>query len=656
MKLLKLALENFQGIRNFTFSPEGKNAFIYGTNASGKTTLYNAYTWLLFDKASTGAVNFYPETRDENGEVIHFIDHSVTGVFVLESGNSLELKKILSEDWTQKRGSDIKTFSGRKFAYYVDTLPVTKAQYDAKVSEILPPFLLAVLTQPFYFPETMRWQDRRAMLLQLFACSTEEGILYSDSSLAELLVALRKPDGTLHKVADFKAAQEVKAASLNKEINPLPSRIDEAERAKAQNIIYTADEANKVLAACADYRKQINEQISLISGNSGDEEIKREINRLTTEKQRLQLEHNQNNYQVESENKSKITKVSNDIDAARRSLDNLNRLLLAAQRNLSALETRRTTMYEKYRSIENKVWDGEKVCPACGQVLPDDQVEAAVAKFNQGKSDELETVRSDMINTCSKTMIEEARKVIENTETDVEKAKADLYYLNETHRALIEGHSAVTYIVLSFENTDECKDVTAQLDALYKKLSEGGESAAQQKAALQAEFTALDAKENEARVALMQISNTERQNKRIEELKAQSAQLAKEYEATQKLIYLCDQFTRVRAKFIDDEVNSQFTDVRFVMFKVQVNGGIQDLCDAFVRNSDGSWSSFSEANNAARINAGLEIIDVISRKVGKSLPIFIDNAESVVRVNTIAAQMFLLIVSAADEKLRIETY
>lgn len=652
MKLLKLTLENFQGIRNFTFSPEGKNAFVYGTNASGKTTLYNAYTWLLFDKASTGAVNFYPETRDENGEVIHFIDHSVTGVFVLESGNSLELKKILSEDWTQKRGSDIKTFSGRKFAYYVDTLPVTKAQFDAKVSEILPPNLLAVLTQPFYFPETMLRQDRRTMLLQLFASSTEEGILYSDSSLAELLVALRKPDGTLHKVTDFKAAQEVKAASLNKEILPLPSRIDEAERAKAQNIMYTIDEANKVLAACADYRKQINEQISLISGNSGDEEIKREINRLTTEKQRLQLEHNQNNYQIESESKSKITKVSNDIGEAQRALENLGRLLLAAQRNVSALESRRSILAAKYSEIDKKTWNGDATCPACGQTLPADQVEEAVAKFNKGKSDELEAVRKEITESCSKAMIEEARKVVADAESDLEHMKTNINTLNASLAELRRESPLTT----PFESTDECKSLTADINVLHTKLAAGGESTTQQKAALQAEFTVLDAKENEARVALMQISNTERQNKRIEELKAQSAQLAKEYEATQKLIYLCDQFTRVRAKFIDDEVNSQFTDVRFVMFKVQVNGGIQDLCDAFVRNGDGSWSSFSEANNAARINAGLEIIDAISRKLGKSLPIFIDNAESVVRVNPISAQMFLLIVSGNDEKLRVETY
>ena len=49
MKLLKLILENFQGIKQFEFISGGSNAAVHGDNATGKTTIPNALTWLLFD-------------------------------------------------------------------------------------------------------------------------------------------------------------------------------------------------------------------------------------------------------------------------------------------------------------------------------------------------------------------------------------------------------------------------------------------------------------------------------------------------------------------------------------------------------------------------------------------------------------------------------
>jgi hypothetical protein len=71
--------------------------------------------------------------------------------------------------------------------------------------------------------------------------------------------------------------------------------------------------------------------------------------------------------------------------------------------------------------------------------------------------------------------------------------------------------------------------------------------------------------------------------------------------------------------------------------------------------SDGGRAvPFAFANNAARINAGLEIIGVLSKHWGLSMPVCVDNAESVTRLIDMDTQVIRLVVSAPDATLRLE--
>ncbi len=93
MRLLTLDLENFQGLKAVSFAFGGKNASIFGNNATGKTTVFNALTWLLFDKASTAAKNFTPKTKGPC-EDVHYLDHAVEAQFRLANGHVLTLRKV----------------------------------------------------------------------------------------------------------------------------------------------------------------------------------------------------------------------------------------------------------------------------------------------------------------------------------------------------------------------------------------------------------------------------------------------------------------------------------------------------------------------------------------------------------------------------------
>ena len=86
MKLNSMRIENFKGIAAFEFTPGGEDTVVYGDNATGKTTLVDAFLWLLFDKDSSGTKDFNIKTLDANGQAAQAIDHSVEAVFLLDDG------------------------------------------------------------------------------------------------------------------------------------------------------------------------------------------------------------------------------------------------------------------------------------------------------------------------------------------------------------------------------------------------------------------------------------------------------------------------------------------------------------------------------------------------------------------------------------------
>ena len=150
-----------------------------------------------------------------------------------------------------------------------------------------------------------------------------------------------------------------------------------------------------------------------------------------------------------------------------------------------------------------------------------------------------------------------------------------------------------------------------------------------------------------------QLAMIKRQDARIEELEKKERELAVKYEQLQKGLYLCEQFVKAKTKLLDEKINSRFKTLRFRLFIEQQNGGITDDCEALIPCKNG-LVPFKSANNAARINAGLELIDTLANYYGVELPVFIDNAESVTKLQHTKAQVIRLVVSESDKTLRFE--
>lgn len=148
--ILRLTLLNFKGIRSLTVDFDEHETNIYGANAAGKTTVFDAFRWVLFGKDCNDRKDFNIKTIGADGKPIERLPHEVTADLVVD-GEQITLKKCYVEKWTKKRGSAVETFSGHAVECYYNDVPYSVKEYEAKVSEICDEQVFKLITNPLFF-------------------------------------------------------------------------------------------------------------------------------------------------------------------------------------------------------------------------------------------------------------------------------------------------------------------------------------------------------------------------------------------------------------------------------------------------------------------------------------------------------------------------
>ena len=105
---------------------------------------------------------------------------------------------------------------------------------------------------------------------------------------------------------------------------------------------------------------------------------------------------------------------------------------------------------------------------------------------------------------------------------------------------------------------------------------------------------------------------------------------------------------------VTDNINKHFKTISFRLFREQINGGLKECCEALIPNKDGLLIEYRSANTAAKVNAGLEIVEVLNNHFAVNLPVIVDGAESVCHTADMPQQMIKLIVSAEDETISVK--
>lgn len=653
MKLINLKLENFQGIKNAEYALNGKSASIYGDNATGKTTIFNAVTWLLFDRASTGAKNFTPKTKGPDGD-IHYLDHAAEATFDI-SGRSVTLRKVFHENYKKKRGSAAEEFDGHGVDYYVDGVPTKEKDYQLTLLAFCGSAeKMKMLTMPDYFPEELAWDARRNILLEICGDVDDNAVIASNPELAELPKYLQMPGSGYQRysVEDYKKIAQAAKTDINKQIQGIPGRIDEAERAIPDTTGIDPDQIDREVECINAQRSELEQKkATLLAGDSATAEIRQRISAEQTKLAELRAAYAERNSTSNSGILAQINDLKasaiGDINAARDARNDGDR----KQRELKRMSELREQLLKDYTAEQSECWDEDaEVCPTCGQRLPEESIQKLHDEFNLRKSKRLEEINRRGNTEASKDMIASAETEIKELDAKAERNEAAAA---DTERR-IESLRAQMVTPQPFEQTEEYSRVSAQIEAYRAEEREAGNSTSAAANALTGEIQALFAKAEELkdRKSLLRIAASQRE--RIEELKCSEKTLGEKYEELEHGVYLCELFTKTKVSLLTERINDKFKSVRFRLFVEQINGGVKEDCEVMIPAEGDKLVPFAFANNAARINAGLEIINTLSNHWGIEMPVFIDNAESVTHILQMDTQVIRLVVSETDKTLRLE--
>ena len=633
MKLTKLELLNFKGLTSFTLDLKG-DVVIRGDNATGKTTVFDGLCWLLFGKDSLDRADFEIKTLD-GGEPIHKVNHEVTGTFTLDEGGTVELKRVYREKYSSPRGGEV-TLTGHTTDYFVDGVPKKEKEYKEIVSSLVDESIFKLITNPLYFNETYSWQNRRKLLLEMCGDIDDAAVINSREDLKRLADLL---DG--RTVDDQRKVIASKKTAINKELDMIPVRIDEAVRNKPEVM---ADKAKlisdiKTLSTGID---DVEKQKAIIKNgfSATEKQAKiRDINRqLDVRRSDLLSDYHKRKQHLRSEYETALSKLKATESERDRCMDRSNELNKEIEREAKRIETL-TSEFDTFNSQQfNK-----EACPTCGQQLPEDKQEKLEAEFNANKSRKLEEWKG---------LIDSAAKLKEDYEeqqkTMVMKADGliDEIALQSKERD-VKREEYEAYSEPNVEDDPTYADLKAQLFLLEIEEEPGADT--EELARLDDELSSLKSKKANLETELNKFKLIDDIENRVIELENQQQKLVTEKNDLDEASYLMDEFVKAKVNMLEESINARFKLARFKMFNVMLNGNVEECCETTYKGVP-----YRSMNNAARINVGLDIINVLTSYYKVNAPVFIDNAEAVTDFIPVNSQTIKLIVDESEPQLVVK--
>lgn len=640
IKLEYMELKNFKGIRYLGLNADAITN-IYGANGTGKTTIVDAFRWLLFDKDSTDRKDFEIKTLDKNNQPIHFLEHTVTAEIWVD-GKLKTFEKIYKEKWNKKRGESQKEFTGHETLYSLDDVPLKKNEYKEEIRKFIDEVRFKILTDPFCFSQLLSWQERREALMLLGDEITNEDVFVKDEKLRILEEALSEKD-----VSTFRKSLSSRRRKLNDEIKAIPYRIDECS-----NSIKSVDfaELTKQLSEKSRELISIEEQLTNLTAIDPELEKKKKV----IKEKRVELEKKKSeftNYVMVKQSKlqNELTKATLFINGLKNVRENLLTKKESLENRRNSIEADMIKLREDWEVAYSLTFEltDDFVCPTCNRELDTNVVQQKKAElkenFNTTKANDL-----SKINEVGKKYAEQKKNIEDDlaeveaqttvAESDIEKKEPELLEIKNNIEANSEYETPAEITILE----DEIQMLVDGLVDVNDKNSLD---------LLRLDKNALRTEIDELKESLHQEKSNKELRIRIDELKARERELSQQIADLEKQEFLSERFEKNKAELLEAKINGLFKIVKFKLFETQVNGGITPTCTAMVNGVP-----FPDVNNAGKYNAGIDIINTLSNYYNISAPIFIDNREGVTEIIETDAQLINFYVSPKDEQLRIETF
>ena len=656
IELVKMHIENFKGIKELDIS-FGKNTKIYGQNATGKTSIVDAYNWCLFDKNSIGEAKFQIRPLDANNNQINHVEIKVSVTLKID-GREITFKKVQKQNWVKKRGSLSETLQGNVNSFEIDEVPKKEKDYKEYIKNIINEDLFKLITNPQAFVGK-KWQEQREELMKLAPDIDNEDVIATNPKLlSELSLAL-----SLHNPEDLQAKAKKALSEYKKQQAEIPARIDEVRKSMTD-----IDVAELELQ-----RNGLKEQIAEIEKSEEDmtaqyEKYQKDTDDLMDLKFKLsdmERKANEDNNTSKRKYEEQIADFDADISSSNRRIDALKQNIIDAGGTISAYEKKREELLADWKEenaktyVDNLVFDeNSAICPMCGQSYPEDKIEQIKADFEQKKADVKAKWEKDHKDTLDRIVADGNRykDLIENLKSKIDDAEAQLSAeQNKLQRMELEKEGLTDLLEalpdkVDISDSEAYKELASQI-AEKEKILNTANSGAEMRQQLRIKKNGLKEELFEVEKQITSADNSAKEE-RIEELQQEMNDIADKVNEQEKMIYLLEEFTKAKMTMISKSVNEKFKIVNWKLFDKQVNGAIVECCECTVNGVP-----FSALNTGHRIVAGLDIISTLSEMYGVIAPIFIDNAEAINEFNIpkIEAQTILLSVSHDKQiEVRVE--
>lgn len=632
MKLTQLNLQNFKGIEfgDFRFT---NNTIIRGDNATGKTTVFDALCWLLFGKDSLDRTDFQIKTL-KNGEPVHNVNHMVQAAFDNEDGTGFTLKRIYREKYSNPRGGEVK-LTGHTTDYFINDVPSKEKEYKAFINSMINEDVFKLITNPLFFNEQYTWQNRRKLLLEMCGDVDDASVINSKDELKRLTELLngRSVDEQRKIIASKKTA-------INKELDMIPVRIDEAVKCKPTPLEAEQKLKDDIVTIESGIKQLEEDKSVIVNGLDGAERTAkiREVKRkLADRKSQLMNEHTDKERRLEHEYKLSLVQLQ----MAESERDRYKDREYELDSQIKQEEARIEKLQSEFDKFNQSQFDDE-LCPTCGQPYPAEKRAELEAIFNTQKATNLEEWQKliDSATALKQNYIEQKEimqvkadgmcsqiEELSNNKDTKEKAMNEVGEVDLDNDVQVNDLKAELFMLeLDEDNAsdDQLKRIDSQLSELADKRS-----------TLQTELTKYD--------VIRDIT------KRINELEQEQQRLINEKNVVDETAFLLDEFVKAKVEMLEDTINKHFTITTFKMANVLVNGSVEDCCETMV---DGV--PYRSLNNAARINAGIDIINALTKFYKVNAPVFIDNAEAVTKFIDCKSQTIKLIVDETCKELCVD--
>jgi len=640
MKLEKLEIESFKRIRSLTIEANGRNVAVYGDNETGKTTIADAFFFLLTGKDSRGQADFSIKTIDkETEEVLHNLAHSVKGTFSV-NGENVVIKREFVEKYTRKRGAATQEHTGHTTNFFIDSVPKSEKEYNAKIAGICPADLLGLLISPTAF-SSLHWTKQRAALLEVCGDVSIESVIATDPDFSAIPALLNGKS-----VDDWKKITAGRRQEINKRLVEIPARIDELKKSDPE---LTNTNALGLVEQLKKLREQLatkNAEVASVEAGGGAASLRTRIQVEEKKMQDIKDGHERSARVVRQDIADDLATAKYTVTQNKMMAEGDARRVASINEDIQGKTAVIADLGQQWKDAQAMVFVAG-LCPTCQQEIPGDQVEAARAAFNLTRSQKLEGISTkgfafkERLATLNKELEEARQEAARHSDLAV-----------TANNKILELQTALANIdktTPTAEELPEYQEAKRERDAIQVELADisAGKTGilielTSQAASIQDFITAAEAD-------LAKIEQHHKTTDRIAELGTEEKTLAGEYAKLEGQLNVIDNFTRAKVRMLDERINSRFQIVRFKMTEEQINGGLADTC---VMTVDGV--PYPDLNNAARIQGGLDIIRTLSGYHNFRPPVIVDNNESVTSLPDMGdTQVISLFVSADDKNLRV---